>query len=169
MRKLFQMTIWAPGAIPADEWKYRNLKRVMFPVIDLLFIMAGISAVRNGIPAISNFFPEVVTDVYSVLLILVATICLIGVSLPDQWRLEMLGKTILFGLMVGYVVALFILLVIGEEGRGFILLIASITLTPIVWRLSLLGSEWQLRRLAEKLLEEQESDAAATKAAKGGV
>lgn len=27
LRRLWRASIWAPDAIPADEWKYRNLKR----------------------------------------------------------------------------------------------------------------------------------------------
>lgn len=150
MGKLFQASIWAPGAIPAEEWKYRNLKRIMFPSIDLFFILAGLSAAIHGVPEISEFFPEPVVDIFSYLLSLVALVCFVGVSFPSQWRLEILGKTILFGLMVAYAIALLILLVDGGASRGFVLFVSIVTLHPIVWRLSLLGSEWQLRRLESK-------------------
>lgn len=152
MRKLFLLSIWAPDAIPADEWKYRNLKRVMFPVIDFIFILGGISAAYYGVPAISEFFPELVVNSFSALLCTTAFICFLGVSFPRQWRLEILGKTILFGLIVGYITALFILTAVGEGNRGFVLAIALVAICPIAWRLTLLGSEWQERRLAARIL-----------------
>lgn len=147
MRKLFLSSIWAPNAVPSPEWKYRNLKRIMFPVIDFLFILAGVSAAINGVPAISEFYPGFMVDIFSVVLSTAALICFVGVSFPRLWWLEILGKTILFGLMVGYVLSLLILTAAGDPTRGFILLIAAASLAPIVWRLSLLGSEWQVRRL----------------------
>lgn len=150
MRTLLENSIWAHDAIPADEWKYRNLKRVMFPVIDLLFFLAGIIAAADGVPAISEFFPDDVVDTYSLLLSFVALICLVGVAFPSLWGLEIFGKSILFGLMVGYSAALLLLAVEGTTNRSFVAIVSLVALCPIVWRLSLLGSEWQARRLSIK-------------------
>lgn len=150
MKRIFSMSIWASGAIPADEWKYRNLKRVMFPVVDLLFFLAGLSGARYGVPAISEFFPDQVVDFFAYILSMIALICLTGVAFPRLWLVEILGKSILLGLMVGYFVALFLLTAVGEGNRGFVLLIAAVALSPVVWRMSLLGSEWQDRRVAAR-------------------
>jgi len=151
MHKLLLASIWAPGAIPPAEWKYRNLKRIMYPVIDALFFIAGFSGARFGVPAISEFFPDAFVDGFSYTLSAIAAICFIGVAFPSQWRLEIFGKSVLFGLMVGYFIALFILTAVGEDSRGFVVLVAAVALCPIVWRLSLLGSEWQDRRVAARI------------------
>lgn len=151
MRRIYNASIWAHDAIPTSEWKYRNLKRVMFPAIDFLFILGGLSAAKYGVPAISEFFPDMFVDLFAYTLSVVAFTCLIGVLFPRLWPLEVGGKSALLGLMVGYFVALFMLTAAGEGNRGFVLLVAAVALCPIVWRLSLLGSEWQERRLLARI------------------
>jgi hypothetical protein len=150
MRRIYNASIWAHHAIPPQEWKYRNLKRAMFPVVDFLYILAGFSAAAYGVPAISEFFPDPFVDVFAYALSLFAFVCLIGVSFPRFWPLEVAGKSALLGLMVGYFVALLMLTASGEGNRGFVLLVAGVSLCPIIWRLSLLGSEWQDRRIAQR-------------------
>lgn len=151
MKFLYRYSIWAPNAIPAEEWKYRNLKRVMFPVIDLLYLLAGLSAARRGVPAISEIYPEPVVTFFSYLLCLSAFVCLIGVSFPRLWAFEIAGKSILLGLMFGYFIALLLLTFTQVGNRDFVLFVAGVAVCPIIWRLSLLGSEWQNRRMKTSL------------------
>lgn len=150
MRKLLAASIWAHDAIPIEEWKYRNLKRVMFPVMDLLLVLAGLSAAKYGIPAISEFFPDHIVDLFAYVMVFAALGCLIGVSFPRLWPIEISGKSVILGLIVGYIASLLILTAVGEDSRGFVLTIACIAICPIVWRITLLGSEWQDRVLAAK-------------------
>jgi len=150
MKKLYLASIWAPNAIPPDEWKYRNMKRVMFPAIDVLFFIAGLSAARYGVPAISEFFPDVVVDLFAYVLSVAGIVCLLGVSFPKLWPVEIGGKAVILSLMVGYIVSLFILTSVGEGNRGFVLLIATISICGVLWRVSLLGAEWQVRRLVQE-------------------
>lgn len=150
MHRILSATIWAPNAIPANEWKYRNLKRVMFPVIDFLFILGGFSAARFGIPAISEFFPDPVVDAFSYVLSAVGLACLVGVSFPRLWGLEMVSKILLLAQVAGYVTALFLLTAAGEGNRGFVLIIAAVAVCPILWRLTLLASKWSERRAQEE-------------------
>ena len=152
MKKLYLASIWAPGAIPAEEWKYRNLKRVMFPIVDLLFFIAGITAALNGIRAVDVFFSHTVVTSFSYTMSIAALICLVGVSFPRYWSLEMFGKAILLGLMVGYISALLILsFVAQQQTSGFTPIIASIAICQIIWRVTLLGHEWQERKLTSKV------------------
>lgn len=151
MRKLYLASIWAPDAIPIEEWKYRNLKRIMFPVVDLLFVLAGIAAVREGVPAINEFFPGYIVTAFSYLLILAGFVCLIGVSFPRLWPVEIAGKSVLLGLITGFILSLFILICFGESQRGFAFAIACVSICPIYWRLTLLGNEWQSRIQTRKL------------------
>jgi hypothetical protein len=152
MKKLYLASIWAPGAIPAEEWKYRNLKRVMFPIVDLLFFIAGLTAATNGIRSVDTFFSNNSVTTFSYIMSIAALICLVGVSFPKYWGLEMFGKSILLGLMVGYISALIILTFSGHPlTSAFTFIIASIAICQIIWRVTLLGSEWQDRKLSHKV------------------
>jgi hypothetical protein len=146
MRGVFAMSIWAHNAIPLDEWKYRNLKRVLFPVVDFVFLLSGVSAGYYGVPAISEFFPRYIVDSGATLLLVSGFISFLGVAFPRMWPFEIIARSIILGLLVGYFVALFLLTQAGEGNRGFILGLSIIPIALTVWRLSLLGSEWQTRR-----------------------
>lgn len=157
MSWLFKQSIWAPNAIPISEWKYRNLKRVLFPIVDVFFILSGISAAYYGVPAISEFFPREVVDTFASLLSLSAIVALLGTIFPRLWGMQMVASSIILGLMVVYVTSLFILTRIGEGNRGFVLGISAVATAPIFWRISLLSNEWQERKiLAKKLMESAE-------------
>jgi len=150
LRRVWAASIWAPDAIPADEYKFRNLKRVMFPVIDVLFVLGGLSAAAYGVPAISEFFTNETVDLYAYTLSTVAFVCFLGVAFPRLWPLEVMAKSALLGLNALYFTALFILTAVGEGNRGFVVIIAAVAMCPIIWRINVLGSEWQERRLSEK-------------------
>lgn len=155
MRTIYEASIWAPGAIPAEEWKYRNLKRIMFPVLDTLMFLGGLVAARYGIHAIGEFYPDIFVDIFSYILSAAAFVCIVGSSFPRLWAIEIAGRAAVFGLIVGYIAALVILMVDGGalgEARGFALFIAAIAVCPIIWRLSLLASEWQARVLVLKAI-----------------
>jgi hypothetical protein len=162
VRSLFRASIWAPGAIPKEEWKYRNMKRVVFPSIDVLLLFGGLAAGRFGVPAIREFYPEYVTDFFAYVLAGSAIVCFVGVSFPRMWPLEIAGKSVVFGMLFGYFCALLILVAQGYRDRGFSSVITAIAICFIVWRLSILGSEWQERRLiaeAEAAFIAEEEDA----------
>src|SRR6187402_1295973 len=99
MRRLWRSTIWAQGAIPAIEWKYRSLKRVWLPLVDVLFILGGLSAVEFGVPAINEFFPDGMVDLWGVMLAAVAAVCLVGVAFVRLWWLEATAKCLLLSVM----------------------------------------------------------------------
>lgn len=146
MKKLYMLTIWAPGAIPVEEWKYRNIKRIMFPLIDFLFMLAGIKAIAYNVPGVSLFFDDPIIDLVAYILVLSAATCLVGVSFPRLWAVEIIGKSILLGVMSGYFASLVLLAFMGYSTIEFTLFMSAISICPVVWRLSLLGSEWQSRR-----------------------
>lgn len=147
VKALFNLSIWAKHSIPAGEWKYRNLKRVLFPIVYLLFFCSGFYADQYGVPAISDFFPYSVIHVFSYILGTSSVLCLLGIAFPRLWPLEILGGSVILGLMTGYLLSLFIIAVIGPGNRGFVLFVSAIALAVVVWRLSLIGAEWQARRL----------------------
>jgi len=159
MRKLLTKTIWAPGIIPIEEWKYRNLKRVVLPLVDMFFVLGGFAVVKFGLPTIDVFFPDYMVNLGGRILSFSAFLALLGVCFPKLWPFEMTGKSILLGLLVGYFVASIWLTAVGATGRGFVLMLDLIAIALVIWRLTLLGSEWQTRRLAVKAaLEKDETN-----------
>lgn len=154
MKSLLKYTVWASDAIPLDEWKYRNLTRVVFPVIYAALFFGGISAANLGIPAINEFFPKMATPIFAYAILFTSLISLVGVVLPKQWRLEMAGDVSLFGLLVAYLCSLGILMVSGEGNRGFLVFIVLAAIVPIIWRLTILGAEWQTLRLEDPTIDQ---------------
>lgn len=150
MNKLLLASIWAPDSFPAEEWKYRNLTRMMMPVIDAFFVAGGVAATIHGVPAIDEFFPRSVIHFFAFTLVFVALLSLVGLIFPRLWRLEIFGRVSLLGLLVAYVTSVFIVIALGNANRGFLLFMVTVALCPVVWRLSILGSEWQTRRIDNK-------------------
>lgn len=145
-RRIGRASIWHNDAIPADEWKYRNFKRVVLPVYDLLVVFAGASAVIWGMPSFREIYPEPVVDAIGWLLITVATICLLGVSFPRLYLVEMFGKAILIGIITAYLIALFGLAIQGVGAREFVMVVVSMTMPVPVYRMGMLGTEYRDRK-----------------------
>lgn len=146
LRRIGRNSIWAKGAIPVEEWKYRNFKRVVLPVYDFLVVLAGITAIVWGMPSFQEIFPGEVVDALGWLLVFVAVICLLGVSFPRLWAIEILGKALLLGIIVAYIIALFGLAVQGVGTREFVMAVVSMTLPIPVYRIGMLGTEIRDRR-----------------------
>lgn len=139
-------TIWSDASIPPSEWKYRNLKRIVLPTIDLLFVLGGILGALHGIPAISDVFPGWPATVGGIAFAFVGAVCLVGVAIPKLWQVEVWGKSIILGMIVGYIIALATASIITRTSAAYVLSLAGIALTIVVWRLSLLAAEARERR-----------------------
>lgn len=146
IHRLWAASIWHPDAIPLDEWKYRNLKRVLLPIVDVFLIWCGVWAGIQGIPAIDLFFTDWVSDSFSYVFTGAAMLALIGVAFPRLWWVEAGAKIVLSGLLASYLGALMLLTLPSIGSRGFISGLAGIALGIVTWRLSLLGGEWAQRR-----------------------
>lgn len=159
MRKLLAASIWAKGAIPADEYKYRQLKRVWLPFYDVLIFTAGVVGARYGIPAVEEFFPTGLTDTLSLTFAALGVLCLIGVGFPLMWRLEAAAKSAVIGLLLGYVLALVFLTGGGDPARGFVSVIAIMACIIPTFRLGILGYEKRemerLKHIADQRIAEQ--------------
>lgn len=149
MRRLWRQTIWARDAIPLNERKYRSLKRIWLPIVDLLYILGGLSAARYGVPAINEFFTDEVVDLFGYSLSAAALVCLVGVAFVRLWWLEIAGKCVLLGQMATSVTALVILTRAGDDQRGFVFVIATIATVPLLIRLTIVADEWADRRAAK--------------------
>lgn len=158
-RELGAATIWAKGAIPADEFKYRNLKRIWLPFFDICVIVGGLVGSVNGIPAVEEFFPVGLTDTLSLTFAALGLFCLIGVAFPSLWRLESFAKSSVIGLLIGYVFALVFLVSGGDPARGFVSVIAIMACIVPAFRLGILGYEKRererLQHIAAQIAAEQ--------------
>ncbi|WP_323986189.1 hypothetical protein [Microbacterium plantarum] len=145
MRRLWRASIWHPDAIPPDEFKYRNLKRVWLPLYDAIAIFAGIQAIMFGSTILNRLFNPLMVDLFGGVLTGVAVVCLAGVAFPRLWAVEIVGKILLVGLVAGYVTT--ILLFSENPGPNlFVVGMLTFGLPLAFFRLNLLGEEFKERR-----------------------
>lgn len=150
---LVRASIWHPDAIPPDEWKYRNLKRVWLPLYDLIAVYCGLTAFTWGSPILNRLFHGSLVDALSAAMIASAMVCLIGVAFPALWRVELVGKILLVGLVAGYVTS--ILLFSHNPGPNlFVVGMLTFGLPLAFFRLNLLGEE-----IKERSAERQQREA----------
>jgi len=150
--KLFERSIWADGAIPAGDRKLRSLKRLWLPIYDLGLVWMGLSAIRSGVPAFEELLPSLVADILGYLLILIAVLCLVGVSFPRLHALETASKTILVSILSLYFVSLRVLITPESNGRDTISIVVLLAIILPLFRLSILGGESRDRRDQEEFL-----------------
>ncbi len=139
--RIFAASIWAHGAIPLTEYKYRNLKRVVLPVVDVLFALGGVLGATHGIPTLDQVFQHSVAEVGGFAFAVVAFLCLLGVSFPRFWLLEVWGKSALFGMMIAYVGSLVYSSFITHTSAAYVLSLAGACIALVLWRLSILVQE----------------------------
>lgn len=154
MRRLFAASIWAPGAIPVDEWKYRNLKRFWLPLYDLLAMWAGVNAVIFGSRLLNRLLHDGLLDLVGIAFTLVAAVCLLGVAFPRLWAIEMVGKALLVGMVFAYMAAVILYPTPSpdETPNWFIVAMLGFGLPLALFRITMLGEEWKERH------QEREAD-----------
>lgn len=147
MRRFWQATVWAPGAIPPSESKYATpLKRFVFPMFDVVMMVAGIRAMFVGVPSIELIFPQGIAAGFYLSWSILAGVCLVGAMFPRLWVLEIAGKVALFAILTAYLVALRAAATLDGSGRDAIsLLVFTAMLIPML-RLWILGIEIRDRK-----------------------
>jgi hypothetical protein len=148
---LGRRTIWHHDAIPASEWVYRNMKRVWFPLYDVVLILAGIAAHNFGVPVIETIFPPFVADAGAITLSAAAAVCLVGISFPRLYILEVIGKSTIGSLLAGYATALLLVGLAGDPNRLYIAGVAAAAAIVAAIRLDILKNERRQRRALELL------------------
>lgn len=142
-RSLWARTVWAEGAIPIEEIKYRSLRTFIYPIYDVAVMLSGALGAIFGVPAIEEFYPNWVTNHMGAALMFMGLLALIGVAFPHLWKLEAFAKSAIIGMMLGYITALIMLTAEGNAGRGFVIAMAVGFILLPVSRLILLR---ELRR-----------------------
>lgn len=148
MRRIFNASIWAHGAIPDRERKYAGpLKRVALPAFDFILIIGGFYAVSRGIPAVDELLPPIVADSIGYAFAASAFFAFIGLAFPRLYALEIGAKWIMFGLLGVYLISLRVLADVTDSGtRDFIsAIVAALMIVPL-YRLWILGVEVRDRR-----------------------
>jgi RsiW-degrading membrane proteinase PrsW (M82 family) len=149
-------TIWATGAIPIEEWKYRNLMRVWLPFSDLIAVVAGINATLYGSRLLNRVLGEHLTDAVGLFFAGVALASFVGVAIPKLYKLEAVATLVLVGLVVAYMGAiLFFPSEPSEPPNWFIVTMLGYGLPLACFRLNLIGEDVKERR-AERAAAEAE-------------
>ena len=152
MRWLWERSVWHPAAIPPLERKYASpLKRVVFPVYDVVVALVGYFGLTAGVKAITLALPEPGPTFLFGGLIVAGVVCFFGCVFPRLWPAEILGKGVI---LVALLTVLFAMLIAawrvdGYTGLAFAPVIVMMILIPLL-RLWILGIEIaDRRRLAE--------------------
>ncbi|AVR57184.1 membrane protein [Microbacterium phage Rona] len=152
IKRLHAQTVWHPDGIPSEDWKYRRLVRLWLPLYDVIAVFTGLVGLIFGSPLLNRLFSEPVTDVVTGLFVVVAVSCLVSVSFPALWRMEIASKVLLVGMVVAYI---FTILAYGDTGIPLNLFVAGMLafgLPLALFRLDLLGQDILERRLVEQAL-----------------
>lgn len=138
-RRVARASIWDADAIPLLERKYAvPLKRVVLPAYDLIAIVAGLVAVRSGIPALERLLPFGIAAALAYGLVVVAVVAMLGISFPRFYRVEQVAKIALVSVLGLYFAAV---LTVGGQSREFVAIIILFALPLPLYRLWLLGTE----------------------------
>lgn len=152
--RIWPHLIWHPDAIPASEGELaRDVKRWVLPTIDALLILGCILGLRGGMPTVTTVYNGVVAQVAIIALLVCAVACLLGVSVPRWWALEMVAKIGLAFVLLTYAI---MLLVIASQAptRGVIAGVTAAAAVVPIWRIVWLGREHRRRVILARLERE---------------
>lgn len=145
LRRLWRASIWHPAAIDPAEFKYRNLKRIWLPVYDLIAVYAGINVVLHGSRLLNEMFTEGWVDAFGITFIMVALMCLVAVSFPRLWAVEIIGKVLLVSMIAAYITTI-VFFSTAPQPQLFVAAMLAFGLPLALFRLNLLGEEIKQRR-----------------------
>lgn len=146
VRWLFARSIWRDGAIPVLELKYASFKRVLLPFIDLLYILLGVLAARLGSPSIEVVFGTPLSRVLCYGFALVSVAAVVGLSFPALWIVEAVSKVTLITGHVAFILSLLtVVFTTGDGNRAYLTVFAAISMSILLYRLSLLRHEHLVR------------------------
>lgn len=141
--RLVNATVWARSGVPAKDWRYRGIFRIVLPLTDLFFFYFGIVGWHNGIASVSDAAGNVWQTYWSAAITVTAFASLVGISFPRLWALELGARIPLVGLVAGYIAL--------SLGRGLtdpnvtgLAGLEVILILLVIWRIGDLGFvAWQ--------------------------
>jgi hypothetical protein len=149
LSRLYAASIWHPEAIPFLEGKYAAQKRVLWPVIDLIYIWIGVTAGAFGAPSINAVFGIGVSSVLCYSFAAVSFAALLGIAFPCLWRLEAYAKVILIGAHAALIASLLsAALGLDSLARLYLVGFVMVSASHMLFRLHILRLE-RLEREAQ--------------------
>jgi len=145
VRAILRASIWHPSAIPADEWKFRSIKRVWLPVYNVIMMGAGIWAAVYGSPILSRLFPGELVDLSGLTLAAAALVCFLGRAFPMLWALELAGKVCMAFLLGAYAGTVAFFRSDPDPSAGFVVFILAGSIIPCMIGVSIIAEEWKER------------------------
>lgn len=143
LKRIAKSSVWAKGGVAPEDWRIRNILRVVLPLTDLFFMWFGIVGAINGVSSVQEEAGQQWQFWWSVLIALSALICLIGVGFPRLWAAEQAAKVLLIGMVSAYI---FLYVARGLDDPKVLAtggLIVILILLPI-WRVNdLVGEKWK--------------------------
>lgn len=113
LSKLRKHTVWAKDYWGPDREAERFFVSVLLPLYDLVVIVAGALVVAFGLPTMETIFSPPLVDLLGYIVVVSGAVCLVGVSFPTLWRVEVYGKGVLVGAIISYSLSLFVLGLLG--------------------------------------------------------
>lgn len=145
--RLARASIWHPDAIPVVEGQTSfELKRVVLPILDVVFAIMGVSAIVGGMPSFDLVHNHVISAVAGWTLLAGGVIAFAGVAFPRLWVAEVVGKLLVVLILGGYAGALWALVGEGSAGRALTAGAFSGLTFVGLWTLYRLGRERRARR-----------------------
>jgi hypothetical protein len=132
LRRLRDSTIWARGSIRPEEYRFRNIFRVVLPLTDLLYLWFGIVGYASTVSSVEAVAGQEWQNAWSAIMAGAAFLCFVGVSFPRLWLLEMIAKIALIGTVLFYIM-LQLTRIFDPEVSAFSGLIVVLILT-LGWR-----------------------------------
>jgi hypothetical protein len=147
LRRIGRATIWHPAAIPPHEGEVaREVKRYLLPGIDLALIIGAVRGIHGGMPTFALVFNDTASYIGAIAVLVFSVGCLIGVSFPRLWLLELASKCGLGLVLASYGVLLMAAAAGEYPARGIVGGACSGVAAVIVWRVFWLAREWRRRR-----------------------
>lgn len=140
--RLWRASIFHPGSIPVYEGETSaELKRGFLPLFDLILIVMGGMAVYKGMPSFDVVYNDTISSFAAWVLVGSALVAAFGLIFPRFWALEAIGKIFMFAILTGYSVALWSLVSVGGDGRGFVAGAITALAAFVGWNLKRIGRE----------------------------
>lgn len=158
LRRLYAESIWHPDAIPSEDWKYRNLKRIWMPFYFVIAIYSGAAAIASGSRLLFRLFGQDLTDWLGAAYFLVAFVALVSVAFPRLWAPSIVATSLLAGMVAGYISMILVAPSAPGDPNWFIVGMLGWGLPLSAFYVNLLGEEIKERRAKRARDEEARRD-----------
>lgn len=156
MRALWQSTIWADGAVRADD-ETRNFKRIWILGWLGFAIWSGLNAILYGSRILDRLYGPL-TDVLGTMYILVALAAVVGAVFPRLWLLAGVSALLLIGMNAAYISGIISSpspeqIAAKEAPNWFIVTKLCGTVMVLCFWIEVLITEWVNRRALARRLQ----------------